>query len=256
KNGIDAIRERRQGAETKAIDGLGHAGDIGIHNKSWLQRRLADLAEAAEFVAFALAVIAIVVVVVVLLTNPGGWAALSAALAMAAPLFKAATVASLAAILSKSGGWLSGDQDVTLGEIGRDAAWLAFSWGTGQVLGRITAPGLRVATREFTRHVTEIRPVLRAVTESGSLIVYETRTTINIVRVAVVEPVRIPLYLGTIWDVAFSSEFEIPKYLGEHPDVDRGLTRPEPRPALGKVLNRDVACGVVHTPVPATRGAP
>ena len=257
KASIDDIRERRHGAETMAISGLDDAYDLGIKNKNWLQRRLADLAEAAEFVAFALAVIAIVVVVVVLLTNPAGWAALSAALAMAAPLFQAATLASLAALVFKTGSWFSRDQDVMFMDLVKDGAWLAASFGVGHALGKITAPGLQVVTREFTQHVTEIRPVLNVVTKSGGMVVYEARTTITVVRAVVVEPVRIPLHIGTMWNIASSSDYDIPKYLGDNPVVGREMEgRPVPKPALGTVLNRNVACSAVHTPIPATVGGP
>jgi uncharacterized protein YukE len=255
KIGIDAIRERRQGAETKAIDGLGHAGDIGIHNKSWLQRRLADLAEAAEFVAFALAVIAIVVVVVVLLTNPAGWAALSAALAAAAPLFTWSTVASAVALGAKFMGMRSGDQDVTWGELGWPALWLGVSFGAGHLLKPISATSLRITTTQFTQRVTEVRPVLEVITSTGKALVLETRTTVNIVRVTRITAVKIPLRLDGIFNMQWALHKDIPTYFGAHPEVERQLEgRPPPQPAIGLALGSDVSCSLIHTPIRGSGG--
>ncbi len=255
KTGIDHIRERRRGAETKAIDGLGHAGDIGIHNKSWLQRRLADLADAAEFVAFALAVIAIVVVVVVLLTNPAGWAALSAALAAAAPLFTWSTAASAVALGAKFAGMRLGDQDIGWSELGWDALWLGVSFGAGHLLKPISATSLRVTTTQFAQRVTEVRPVLGIITSTGKALVLETRTTVTVVRATSIQAVRIPLHLDQVFNVQWALHKDIPTYFGARPEVERQLEgRPPPQPAIGLVLGRDVSCSLIHTPIPRSGG--
>lgn len=255
KAGIDAIRERRHGAETKAIDGLGHAGDIGIQNKKWYQKALAALADAAEFVAFTLAVIAIVVVVVVLLTNPAGWAALGAALAAAAPLFAWSTTASAVAVLAKVAGKRLGDQDVSWREIGLDAFWLGLSFGAGQALKPISATVLRVRSIQLVQQITEVRPLLGAVTSTGKALLVETRTTVTIVHVTSVMAVRIPLHLDQVFNVQWALHRDIPKYLGDNPAVERELEgRPPPPPAVGTALGRDVSCSLVHTPMPGGTG--
>lgn len=255
KNGIDAIRTERQGAETKAVNGLGHAGDIGIHNKKWYQKALAALADAAEFVAFALAVIAIVVVVVVLLTNPAGWAALSAALAAAAPLFTASTIASGVALTAKIIGKALGDRDITMSELASDAAWLGLSAFAGAKLGKVAATSMRATTVGFTRAVTEVRPVLGAITSTGKVLVLETRTTVSIVRVTRIQPIRIPLHLDGVWNIGAAWHKDIPDYLGKHPEMERQLEgRPVPKPAMGVILGRDISCSAFHAPIPQTVG--
>ncbi|MGH9042030.1 MAG: WXG100 family type VII secretion target [Acidimicrobiia bacterium] len=256
KTGVDSIRERRQGAETKAIAGLDHAGDVGIHNKKWYHKVLSELADAAEWVAFALSVVAVVVVVVVLLTNPIGWAALSAALAAAAPLFTWATAASAFAVLFKGVNLWLGDQDVDGGELAKDAAWVAFSYGFGRALGTVDVPGLRVTTTQFTQRVTELRPLLRVVTAMDDLLLVEARTVVNVIRVTRIRPVAIPINVGAIWDYTASNAYDIPKYLSDNPAVDRHLAGRPAAPALGVALGGDVSCQAVHVATPRGGGSP
>lgn len=252
KAGIDAIREERRGAENKAVDGLGHAGDIGIQNKKWYQKALAAIADAAEFVAFALALIAIVVVVVVLLTNPAGWAALGAALAAAGPLFAWSTAAAGVAFLAKGAGWLSGDQDVTGSELRSDALWLGADLIGGRLLKPIAATKVTMTSTTLVHRVTEVRPVLGVITSTGKALLLETRTTVSIVHVTRISAVKIPLHLDVVFNAILSDRQGIPGYLGDHPEMQRQLEgRPAPKPAIGVAVGSDVSCNVVHTPIPA-----
>jgi uncharacterized protein YukE len=253
--GIDAIREQRRGAETKAVDGLGHAGDIGIQNKKWYQKALAAIADAAEFVAFALAVIAIVVVVVVLLTNPAGWAALGAALAAAGPLFAWSTAASGVALGFKFLGHRTGDQDVTPSELRRDAFWLGVDVVGGRLLKPFAATKLRITSTTLVQRVTEVRPILGVITSTGKALLLETRTTVTVVRVTRVEAVRVPLHLDTVFNTILADRKGIPDYIADHPQTERQLRgRPAPEPAIGVALGSDVSCSLVHTPIPDGTG--
>jgi len=253
---IDDIRARRVAAERAAVDGLDAAHDIGMKNKGGLAKFFSAIAKAAEFVAFALAVVAIAVVVIVLLTNPGGWAALAAAFAAAGPLFTAATVASGVALGAKFLGktW-GGDEGITWGTIGKDAAWLVGSFGAGRAIGQFVkagGPALRVTTTEFTRTVTEIRPVLRIITATDELVIFQARTTTTVIRITQIQPVRIPINMEQAWNIGAALDVEIPKYLNENPEVDRALGGRAPEGAsLAEVLGPGAGCTAVHTPIPS-----
>ena len=245
---IASIRERRQGAENKAVDGLGHAGDIGVQNKKWYQKALAALADGAEFVAFALAVIAIVVVVVILLTNPAGWAALGTALSAAAGLFTASTIASGVALTVKLGGKAAGNQDVTWREIAGDGGWLTLNVVGGQVLKPISALKVRALSPQFVSQASQSRRVLGVITSGGEALLLNNRATINVVRATSTTAWKIPLQLDGVFNVAWALNKDIPTYTGDHP------LPPHPRPALGIALGRSVSCTAIHTPIPAGAG--
>jgi uncharacterized protein YukE len=255
---IDQIREERQGAESHALAGLDDAGDLGIHNKSWLVKTLRAIADAAEFVSIVLAVLAIAVVVVVLLTNPVGWATLGAALAAAGPLFSAATEFAVAGFIFKVAAKGIGDDDLTWGELGKDGAILFGTWGFGQALEVVKLTQIRTMTMEFQQMTTEVRPIMRLVTASDDLLLTQVRTTVQITRVDIVRTVTKPLHLDTIWEVGLARYYHIPKYLDEHPEVARALGQHPPAGVVMAGAGRPGgphAVMLAHTPIPERAGA-
>jgi uncharacterized protein YukE len=251
---IDQIREERQGAESHVLSGLDNAGDLGIHNKSWLVKTLRAIADAAEFVSIVLAVLAIAVVVVVLLSNPVGWATLGAALAAAGPLFSASTAAATTGLIVKIGAKFAGDDDLTAGELVKEGVILGGTFGFARVLEVAKLTQIRTMTMEFRQMTTEVRPIMRLVTASDDLLLTQVRTTVQITRVDMVRTVTTPLHLNTVWDTGLAARYHIPKYLNEHPEVARVLRQ---RPPAGVVMagtgrpGGPPAVTLAQTPMPA-----
>jgi uncharacterized protein YukE len=252
---VDRIREERKRAESDAVSGLDDAGDLGIQNKSFLAKAFRALAEVAEFIAFVVAVAAIVIVVVVFLTNPGGWAALAAALAVAGPWFSAATGFAAAGLVLKGFAMASGDEDITMGELAKDGAILLGTWGAGKALGLFKATEFRTLTVQFRHVTTEVRPLLLLVTTSDDLLLaQQVRTTVRITRVEIFQAVKVPMHLNTIWDANMARFYDIPKYLNEHPEVARVLgVRPPPGVVMAGTgtPGGPPAVTLTRTPMPA-----
>jgi uncharacterized protein YukE len=251
---IDDIRDRRRQAETTAVDGLEHAHDVGMKNRSTFHKILGAIASVAETVAFVLAVVGIAIVVCVLLTNPAGWAALVAAFGAASAWFTAATVASGVALGVKTLAWSTGDEEITGKELATDAAWFFGSLAAGQAAGaigksmNIGARSVQVTTGQFTRTVTEVRPVLRLITATDDIVLMEARVSTTIVRITQIRPIVIPANLGAMWDAGASWVKDIPDYLDKNPALDRVVGgRPDEGEPLDEVLGRDVSCTCVHT---------
>jgi uncharacterized protein YukE len=252
---VEDIGQDRRAAETRALAGLEHAGDVGIQNKGWGARILGRIADACEFVAFTIAVVATVLVVVVLIATPGlGWATLGAALAAGSPLFAWAMTASGIALgaqlLSKA---VFHDEDVTWGQWLKDFGLFAVTAGIGEALSVFKLSQARSVLVEFEQITTQVRPVLRLAEASDGFLALRpglgARTTVRYVRTELVVKVLQPLHLGTLWDLGQAWVEEVPRYLRQHPDVARGLgVRPPP----GVILAGTAGGGgltFVHTPI-------
>jgi uncharacterized protein YukE len=216
---IGKIRSEFQAAEGAVLDSLHEAHEVGMHNRTGLQKFLTTIADVAEQAAFVLAVVGIVVVVVVFIASGGGILGLIGALAAAEQVFFAATVVSAVALGAKWFDWKIGDFEApSLRDLIKDTLITTAAFGVGKVLDVFRLPTTSVLVDEFASITTKVRPA-QFLGMVGDAALFAPRTVtveVTIVRVTTVVRTLEEAHLGTLWDVGWSRFYELPKYLSEH----------------------------------------
>lgn len=248
---IDQIRERRRAAETKAIDGLGHASDIGIQNESGWKKILKKVAGAAEWIAFALAVAAIVIVVAVALGVPG---LNFLTLGLAGTLFKLATAASWVAFGSKLA-LKAGGEEISGWSLVRDGILLAIGMGGGAwaATKNVSATAFRASFTRASTTVQRVGTAYRLTQLSSSRFLLRTASishgSLRIFHVSISARFAQPLPIATLWNTGSGLLGDIPAFLWDHgvgDAVTKTLTTPLPI-----VIGGSRGCTAVHARIAA-----